>query len=210
MNNYGRKAGIEASYTAPLPSPSWYFTGEGRYARGTVDYRSDGSGTANDQRDEVWEIRGLVGKDFVGNTIALSPYTGYAFRYLYNDARGTSSLGAAGYRRQSTYQYIPLGVTTRFRVLDQSRISANIEYDVFTSGTQKSYLSDVNPIFIDLVSHQHQGMGARGSLLFENKGWAAGPWFNYWHIGESEGFFGANEPNNKTREVGFKITKKIW
>jgi hypothetical protein len=41
------------------------------------------------------------------------PYAGLGFRYLYNDLRGTSSTGAIGYRRESHYFYVPLGVTLR-------------------------------------------------------------------------------------------------
>lgn len=209
--------GVTAAYTTPpLQGLSdAYFRLDGRFALGPAHY-SSASGTASGQTNNIWEIRGLIGKDYTYGPVDLSPYTGYGFRYLYNDARGLTSLGSAGYRRQSTYQYIPIGLTSRFRLTDAARLSVNTEYDFFTAGTQKSYLSDANAAYGNIVNHQSHGMGLRGSVMFQQSGWSVGPWFDYWHIKDSNvvpipgdpGHIGM-EPDNTTTEVGLRITRTM-
>ena len=209
--------GIVAAYTTP-PLPSFYnayLRLGGRFAFGPAHY-SSASGTASGQVNNIWEIRGLIGKDFTYGDVDFSPYTGYAVRYLYNDARGLTSLGTSGYRRQSVYQYIPLGLTSRLGLTDGARLALNTEYDLFTAGTQKSYLSDPNPTWGNIVNHQRHGFGFGGSIMFQMRGWSAGPWFDYWHIKDSDFLpipgspgLGGMEPDNKTTELGLKITKTM-
>jgi hypothetical protein len=217
INQWGYKAGAEAALT--LADTDWFLRGEGRFAQGTDNYVASNGQEINGIPEHTWEVRGLIGRDFMLNSFILSPYTGYGYRYLWDNNAAGSAGAAGGYRRESRYQYLPLGVTHRFRLMrmpDQARLSTNLEYDYFIGGTQMSMLSDSNPASPNILSPQHIGFGARGSLLYESSDWSFGPWVNYWHIGESETypvpgpFFGANEPDNKTTEFGLKIVRKIW
>lgn len=212
MNTKGDKIGAEVAYTHGLDN-NWFLRGEGRLTYGTVVY--SGSGTSKNNHDFIREVRGLVGKDYIFNNFGLSVYSGYATRFLYNDIRGLSSSGAAGYRRESYYEYVPLGVTHRFKVNDQGRLATTFEYDFFTKGEQRSVLGDADPAFSTLENDQGAGyFSARGSLLYETATWSLGPWIDYWHIRDSKvncipGLCGL-EPENKTTEVGFKIVKKLY
>lgn len=133
---------------------------------------------------------------------------------LNNDLR---DLGAGGYRRQSQYLYIPIGITHRFHVGSGSRISTNIEYDYFVWGEQKSYLSDVSAwygsVFGNPVNKQKNGYGIRVNSAYEEQNWSIGVFFNYWKIKDSEinyyvdGFdlYSLTEPLNTTKEIGLEI-----
>jgi len=68
--------------------------------------------------------------------MAWSPYAGFAFRYLYNDLRGTTSTGAIGYRRDSSYFYVPLGVTLRMQLGSDWALAPQVEYKGLIHGVQ--------------------------------------------------------------------------
>ncbi len=216
VDHAGWKKGAEAGYTHVFLPGDVFVRAEGRFSHGAVNY-SSANGVALNQPENEWEVRGLAGKDFVLDTFCLSPYAGFGFRGLYNDARGAASISGHGYRRESRYQYIPVGFTHRFGLGEQTRLATNIEYDFFTGGTQRSDLSDADPAEGDVLNHQHSGEGVRGSLLLEMAGWSAGPWFSHWRIGKSDLVpipgapgLGLEEPDNKTTELGFKIVRNFW
>lgn len=212
MNNKGNKIGVETAYTHTMKD-DWFLRGEGRFTHGAVDY--SGSGSQSGNLDQTWEARIVLGRDYIFNDFSLAPYAGYGYRYLYNDARGLSSTGASGYRRKSEYNYIPLGVTNRVGLTDQSRLATNIEYDHFIRGRQQTLLGDVAPGMETLDNEQNKAeFAARGSVLVETADWSFGPWFNYWYIADSKtscnSFVCGLEPRNKTTEFGLKVVRKIF
>ena len=92
MSSKGIKIGLDLRTTKVLQNKQ-FIRGDLRYAFGTVDY--NGSGSASGEPDWYIEARGLVGKDWAINEAVLAAYTGVGYRYLFNDARGISSTGAA-------------------------------------------------------------------------------------------------------------------
>ena len=177
-----------------------------RFGYGENDYK--GSGTQNNLPDYLAEGRILGGKDFFFKgdgmqPVDFSPFVGIGFRYLYNDARGTTSIGSLGYRRYSHYLYIPLGVTNRIRVTDNSRISTTLEYDRLIFGWQESDLADTGiKGYQNVTNDQYSGYGLRGSVRYEYGRWSTGPYFNYWDISKSTSNVQTNEPRNQTLEYG--------
>jgi hypothetical protein len=145
---------------------------------------------------------------------------------LYNDGRGHDFFNYFGYRRNSQYFYLPIGVTPHIRTGYDWRISPNLEYDQLLFGNQASYLSDINKhddiynsfsdhphaYFTDLYTHQHGGYGLRGNVMFETTNYSLGPFFNYWNIDASDiGTYHCNlstchgfEPHNQTWEAGLQ------
>jgi hypothetical protein len=182
VTDSGAKIGVVTSATAAFGPQFLYFaTLDFRYAFGQVDYK--GSGDKKNEDDNLWEIRGIAGRDFTWNeTYDLSPYLGFGYRHLANDARGITSSGASGYRRESQYFYVPLGVKPRIRIDGNSRLTANIEYDQFIHGQQTSDLSDAGLGLPDITNQQDSGYGFRGELMYETDNWSFGPFFNYWNI----------------------------
>jgi hypothetical protein len=205
---WGPRIGPAGAYTYDRAG-RWFFKGDARYSYGELRYQ--GSGTKDHVPDSILEVRGVFGKDlFSGGGVAISPYAGIGFRYLYSDLRGTTSAGFAGYRRYSNYLYLPLGLTSRFSVGDQWVIAPTVEYDYFIRGRQVSMLTDANPGYSDVRNTQDRGRGYRLSVLAEKDRWTFGPWFYYWNIEDSDSVrisptqFGI-EPKNRTREAGIEV-----
>jgi hypothetical protein len=182
-----------------------------RASYGRLKYESLGTGTASDVPDWIAEARAVIGKDFLASdSVALSPYIGLGYRYLYSDGRGYTSTGAAGYRRYAHYAYIPLGLTARLRTGERWVVAPTLEYDAFLGGRQQSKLSDTGLGFSDASNRQKNGRGYRASFMVETEHWSFGPWLQYWNIKDSDivpvGMgFGAMEPANWTREYGLEL-----
>lgn len=211
MNLKGVKLGLTGGAVKNIDN-AWYVAGDLRFAFGDVYYT--GSGTKTYNPDRLWDLRARGGKDFAAGESVLSPYAGLGYQTLFNDLRGTSSTGAVGYRRNSEYWYLPLGVTHRFRAGSDSRISTSLEFDYLIIGRQKTYKSDVDPGFNDLLNKQKHGYGLRLSTAYEKSEWSVGVFYYYWNIEASESadelksgvLTGTGlEPKNDTNEYGVQI-----
>jgi opacity protein-like surface antigen len=204
----GNQGAVVGAYTFTSPNRV-YSRIDGRVAYGSLKY--EGSGTMSDVPNWIAEVRALVGRDFlVSENVALSPYIGLGYRYLYNDLRGYTSTGAVGYQRYSHYVYAPVGVTLRMRTGGQWVITPTLEYDAFFGGRQYSQLSDTGLGYSDASNDQDTGRGYRASLMVENGHWSFGPWLQYWNIKDSNTVpvglgFVAMEPANWTREYGLEL-----
>ncbi len=205
----GNRGGVVGAYTFPQRWNRVFFRIDGRGSYGALKYQ--GSGTKDSVPDVIVEARGAVGLDFLpGNSVSLSPYLGFGYRYLYNDFRGYTSTNAAGYQRYSNYLYAPVGLTTRIHLGDRWVLAPTVEADIFLIGKQKSQLSDANLGFNDVTNTQKRGNGHRIYLMVEKDHLAFGAWTHYWHIKDSDlqpiglgrvGF----EPENHTRESGIEF-----
>jgi hypothetical protein len=214
MENDGTKTGLTLTATTGLFT-NYFVTGDVRYAFGDVEYSSNDQ-RAKDNDDKLRDVRLLGGRDVDMGSYLLAPYTGIGVRQLRNDLRGTVFAGPgetqdAGYRRESTYLYIPIGVTHRFHVDNESRISTTVEYDWFLSGTQTSRFGDVNntpPVLAaivdpgscavptavtsggctlsDVKNKQHQGYGVRFNIAYERAHWSVGFFYSMWSIKQSD------------------------
>jgi len=205
---WGPRVGLTAAYTQTNTN-NWFVKFDGRVSYGSLKY--EGSGTQDAVTDIVFETRGYFGKDFFPRQgVSLSPYAGLGYRYLYNDLRGPTSTGAAGYRRYSKYYYVPLGMSSRFNFSGKWSLSPTIEYDYFIAGTQESQLTDVGIGYNDAYNEQSEGYGYRLSVMLEKEAWAFGPWLHFWSIEDSDivtigtGVSGL-EPQNETREYGIEF-----
>lgn len=194
---------------------------EGRMALGGLHYKS-GSGTINNEHNINFEIRTLIGKEFLfENQLDVTPYGGFGYRYLFDQGRDVlTSLGAVGYDRRSNYYYLPLGINASLPSGDWLN-TLNFEYDVFLSGVQYSDLSDVNPYtaspYPNIKNDQKHGYGVRGSWRFtyikSTFNFYIEPYFRYWSIENSKPAFYtqggtdwvAHEPKNQTIELGSKL-----
>jgi hypothetical protein len=213
MSTKGQKLGLVGTITVALEDAltNWYVSLDGRYADGKVDY--EGSGAKSGLTDTLSDYRVLVGRDFEFDDFLLSLYAGAGVRTLYNDLRGTTSAGNVGYRRDSTYVYLPLGITHRVGLGEgDARLATTLEYDHLLEGEQISHTSDFGALN-DLKNHQRTGFGARLTLAYETETWSLGGFYNYWNIQSSEKstytllplITTGYEPLNITREAGIQL-----
>lgn len=210
MRLFGARIGIVGAYTF-TNAKGLFSRIDARGSYGHLRYESTGTGTQDGVPDLILETRAVIGVDFpAGGRVGLSPYFGIGYRYLYNDLRGYSSSGAAGYRRHSHYLYAPLGLTVRIRVGGGWILAPTLEGDLFIRGRQVSKLSDTGLGFIDVTNSQDKGYGYRYSFMVEKDRWALGGWTHYWHIRDSDsrpigGGRVGREPENYTWESGLEI-----
>jgi len=215
--------GIEYQGTLALGN-DFYLLGGADYNNGSVNY--SGSGTINSIPQFYYNFKGAVGHDFAFDSFVLSPYVGYGYRYLSQSGGGmTTSTGAGFYDRQSTYNYIPIGVIHRMAVNNQKAVLVTtLEYDHLLSGNQYSGLSALNGTSGGVTyagipnanNSQNSGYGVNISVMYKEDSWGVGPYFKYWNISQSDiatGNFTRNgvafigtvyEPANNTVEYGVK------
>lgn len=217
MSLKGSQLGLDLGISRAMQGER-FMRGEFRYAYGRVDYSSNGTGSSSGEPNWYIEARGLMGKDWEINGKVLAAYTGIGYRYLFNDARGTSSTGHWGYRRESNYFYLPIGLILRTSLSGRARLVSTLEYDHLLWGKQISRLSDAGAGYDDVTNGQGSGYGLKLSVMYESGKFAFGPYAHYWDIGESDmAFINSNgtpvgigwEPKNNTTEFGLKITQQF-
>lgn len=221
----GSMQGVSAKYTGKSmlsegaeinPADNSFFSFELRYMQGKVDY--DGylqNGTvskANDISDYYIEgaLNAGIIYDLGQSGFSIWPYLGLGVRYLVDKL---DESGPSGYRRNSTYIYMPLGFNLTKEFSYGWSLTANGQFDWLLSGQQKS--EDMGDA-ITINNKQNDGYGLRGSIKlakqFTNFGVFVEPFIRYWHIQTSEaeyitdGFYLYKfvEPENQTREYGLK------
>lgn len=208
----GKKIGLELAGTYafnstwPNTGENWMVRGEIRYSNGKVDYSSNESGTLNDKTDRYNEIRTLIGRDFDLGEYGILTYTGFGTRQLHNDLRGLSSTGASGYRRDSRINYIPVGLTAKTRLRNETAVQTTLEYNYLLRGVQTVTRSDVSASLSDLSLNQPKGFGLRAQTMFLLGQFYVGPSISYLKIDRSDisGTPPAFEPKNNTFEVAIK------
>jgi len=221
VTELGYMTGFTGSATA-VSSGGYSASVEARYAFGWLDYR--GTGTATGNWNDMWDVRGLLGKDFNFPDFTLESYAGFGYRNLYDDNKGRTTVNAFLYRRENDLYYLPLGLSSRFAANAGARFAAKIEYDAVLLGQQYSWLSDGGFGDPNVKNMQKSGgSGVRAELMYETAYWSIGPFFNYWDIGASNIKWmtdnnpttcsphsapcpvGFEEPRNHTTEFGLQF-----
>ena len=195
------------------------------YATGKVEYAADtayAAATASSKPDWYLETRALFGRRYAFSGSSVAPFIGLGYRYLSNDLRGINSLGQSGNRRQSQYIYLPLGLTHRLQLSNDSHWNTEFEADLLLHGTQSARLSDAGQGVADVSLPQRRGYGVKISLAYERNHWSVGPFLEFWDISRSDtagliqngGAIYSNgnqllyqEPHNRTLEAGLRVRR---
>jgi len=191
-------------------------------AFGQVDYSSETTGTMDDVDDWTFEVRGLIGHEWMINSdrTTILPFTGVAYRYLNDDSGGrTTTTNHGGYQRESNYFYTPFGVEIMTDMSEEWSAGLSAEYDLFWFGKQKSHLGDAVAGLATLENDQKKGYGYRVSFKLKKEGEEFDiifePYYHYWDIEKSEEapvlYSGVAvgygwEPKNNTQQYGLKTS----
>ena len=196
----------------------WFVKAGGRFTYGTAKY--SGNGTQSNIPYYYWDLRGLAGYDFSFAELGgytLAPFTGFGYRYLFDDQKDTTTIGSNSYQRSSTYLYVPVGITHRMKVNDIHQLETSLEYDYLIQGAQASYLSQSSAYLSNVTNHQYRGYGLRFTSMYQFDNWSVGPYVYYWSIQNSNYVTQSTtvgstrytstwyEPGNSTIELGIKL-----
>jgi hypothetical protein len=206
--------GIAQGKWAPdnLRFKNWPLTLSGQATFGYADYT--GSGTMANQPTSIYQLQLESPHTEWIKGYQISPGVGY--RYLYNDARGTTSTNNAGYRRTSEYLFASLGAERPFG--DNWRVTAQGYY--LLSGRQTSNLFDVGGDYASqgpLQNTQRHGYGWKAGVCKTYQALDFCSNFEFWHIGASDTYsFVSNgsrytvyEPTNNTKSFEFTVNYKL-
>lgn len=195
----------------------WFLRGDARFSGGAPDY--SGSGHLDGTPNYIGEVRAAIGRDLLRSHFGLSPYVGLGYRYLLHDLRGTTSTGAKGYRRESQYLFVPIGLEPRMTLANGARLSLTAEFDPILRGWQESKLSDGIAAYPDIANRQKGGYGLRGEFNYQQARWSVGPFVNYWNVNQSSTdcetgptglFVCGTEPHNHTLEYGLQLRYRFY
>jgi len=231
MKETGTMSGLIGIFTMRPPVGDYLNTGftdvyrlEGRFSYGKVNYyggilNSDGSVTPENYKgisDYLFEVRGLIGKDFnfLNQSLRLTPYIGGGYRLLYDSLEENKPYG---YNRRIQYLYVPTGGEVMLKLLDGWSVGADAEYDFFARGFVTSYFQPFGAG--DLNNTQKSGYGIRGSIKLVKTGERFNlifePFVRFWHIHStslaqssvgSQGYVViGEEPNNNSLELGGRL-----
>jgi hypothetical protein len=192
---------------------------ETRFNFGSIEYKSEGTGSYDGVRDYVFDLRASFGRDLrITDDAYLTPFVGFGYRYLFDDFGGkVTNTGHYGYDRKSRYIYSPVGAESVVRMSESWLLGVTAEYDIFWRGWQRSRLGDALEDAPSANNRQKDGWGARGSIKFikvlPKANFYVEPFFRYWDIKDSElttlsigeYLVTLKEPANKTTELGARI-----
>jgi hypothetical protein len=189
-----------------------FLTGDFRFGYSANTLSISTAGTENNVPNYLWDVRLVAGQDFLFKdpSFSLSPYAGLGYWNDLSNGPGTTSKGFLTCGADNRYLYVPLGVTPRLRLSNGARLSPNIEYDYFIKGWTESYLGEFNDDNLSNVTDKlHNGYGMRGSLMYESKSWALGPFVNYWNINKgapvlTTGYSSSGNTHNQTIDYGLQ------
>lgn len=223
MELTGELANVNLSVRFPLPVDLFWqnysFSRiESSYSTGTLDYDGetwDGEPYTTTTQEEIYRFKGYLGSAYSAEQGVLEPYGGVRARQWRDEI-----MGPGGYRRRITQVFLLGGAS--FRVNPEPYLSLGIggEYSSLTSGSVKSYLSDVDPDYNDPTVNQNQGYGIEGYL----RTWVelAGLTFRieaygrYLDVGSSDtaplspgSFRQVYEPKNETTIYGINLSW-VW
>ena len=199
---------------------------EARIAYGRTDY-SNHKGPTYDKHSIpaiVTETRLLIGSPLAATSfLTLSPYTGIGYRHKWDDNTNIKNkVNALGLKRINKLWYLPVGARFEYKFNDQWFLQGMAEYDWVIKGEQLGYSKRYSPN--PIVVKQKRGWGLKGEVLvghhFNNVSVAFGPYIHYWKIRKSNTvritYYSdsgvvfrnqpAHEPENKTMELGVKLS----
>lgn len=190
---------------------------EGRFAAGTVDYSSKDTGNISNVDDYTTEWRILGGQSFrLTEDSIITPYIGWGFRKIQDNLAGRrSTTGHFGYKRESSYQYSPLGIKVDSELGEGWFLGTTIEYDFFWRGKQKSQRGEINSRYKNITNIQEEGHGARVSInltrKFQDFSLGIKAFIRSWFVENSNladsGAGGwQKEPGNITFEIGTAVS----
>jgi hypothetical protein len=219
MRLSGPQVGLYGSFTYLALHP-WRLELQAAVAGGDISYDgaySDGTPLKGDVGNAIFQLRPLVGYTIediaLGNlaSIKLIPYSGIAYRYLFNNLE---DLGRGGYTREQGYYYLPLGLEgwVSWPGDELLTLGARIELDILIIGkhttgpirgwpwpgnTERNFTQN-SGWGLQFAPQARYEVADQVSLKVEL-------YYRYWNIPDSTVDRDSYEPANTTSEYGLRM-----
>jgi hypothetical protein len=171
------------------------------FRRFDINYWSNGTGTAKNIENDVYNLRALYG---IQASDKLMFKTGYGYRHLLDKKKGgLTTTGSVGYDRIQEYEYIPFIVEANMPVAGING-KLKLEYDHFVYGfNQNEFVNSASNVNM----RNDDGYSMKVSYKFPYSGINIEPYYEYMNVEKSKTVSGSTEPHNTTTEFGVKISK---
>ncbi len=212
----GTFGGITGTYVETIGS-GWFLKARLTLGWGSVDYSSDDGSRLDGVPQDFGQLELLAGRDFAVGAVTLTPYAGVGARVLNDNSGGRmTSDGLAGYDREVSYGYWPVGVTARLPLGKRATLTLSGQANFVTNGEAVSRFSELDPdvpdVKLDLPSGTGWELTAAVSLPVGSSRISVGPFARGWQIDRSrsailadaEGAIELFEPKTRTVAVGLR------
>ncbi len=162
MSEKGLLWGAHIAFMNP-PNEQVSFRVQGSLVLGSMDYEGSlvdlQSGASRPHststQDAVFDIQGdLAAITNAEGAVLFRFYAGLGMRYWQDRIEG-----AGGYRRYTTYYFLPVGAMASAELGSSLELSVEAQYNVWLLGENQTFLSDLNPAYEDLKFKQNSGSG---------------------------------------------------
>ncbi|MDC0350443.1 hypothetical protein OAM73_01250 [Candidatus Pelagibacter sp.] len=173
----------------------------------TQTYSSYGTGTMDDIKTEIYNLRALYGFQ-LSEKLMLKSGLGYRHLYHYWQDRH-SSTGHFGYDREQDYTYLPILAELKMPIPELNLDGKlKLEYDIILQGNNTSYSAYQGGAFTDDKFENNNGYIWKVSYKGERNGINFEPYYEFMNIDNSiADASGSLEPANTTKEIGLRLTK---
>lgn len=169
-------------------------------------YWSNGSGTLDDNKVNVFNSRILYGSQY-SKKLMLKTGLGYRRLYDYGQDRQTTT-GHWGYDREQDYVFIPIIAEIDAPIPElKLKGKLKLEYDHIFSGENTSYAAYLGGGNQDNTYSNDDGYIWKVSYQSKYKDYIIEPYYEFMSIEESDIVSGFYEPSNTTKEIGLKLSK---
>jgi hypothetical protein len=176
MQLLGTEIGLHARLVGSEMLPNWQL--EGDVLLGRQKYTSSGTGDLSGVLNIETRWRALAPVYRTGSGPE-GLYAGLGLHTLWNDLRGTTTTGHAGYERQATQLWLPVRWT--------SANAWELEAGALIKGRHTSKLSIVYPGNVDVTNSQSSGQYAQFKMNFkQNDGTTLTPFIRYSKLADSD------------------------
>jgi len=171
------------------------------FRRFDINYWSNGTGTAKNIENDVYNLRALYG---IQVSDKLMFKTGYGYRHLLDKKKGgLTTTGSVGYDRIQEYEYIPFIAEANMPIAGVNG-KLKLEYDYFVWGfNQNEFVNSASNVNM----RNDDGYSMKISYKFPYSGINIEPYYEYMNVEKSKTVSGSTEPHNTTTELGVKFSK---
>lgn len=188
MRDQGTLAGAAGAFNWHTANEKTSLRIAGDYAEGSYKYHGETWGGEKLQmngKEKLLNIRFVSGPLIsISPKWLLHPYYGLAERYLQ-----TNDEGAGSYKREITYLYVPVGVSSTHSLSKNLKLEGKLEGDLLLAGTVKSYFGASDPTANNTTNNQSRGYSVRSSVAASLRmgGTIASiePYFSFWRVEDS-------------------------